>query len=914
VITCTDLIGRSRELERVEQLLAAATQGRGGGLFLLGEPGVGKSRLIDEAARIAVERGIRAARAACLALTTPLPLDPVLALARALGLGFASPANGSSRELFWMLVERLEQATVSGTVLLCLDDVQWSDAATMDFVHYCLARLRDVPLVWLLAARSGRSQARIAYRLERDGLLEPLELSTLSGAETRQLAEATLGPRELSEDMLAVVYERTDGNAFLCLEVLRALTSSGAAEREQSASVELLVPASVRSAIEDRADALSPAASVTLEWAALLPEPFGIDELMAVSGAELESGPEELVDGGFLIGGADGRWSFVHALIRDAVYGRFSEAERVRRHGIVADALAGGPLERLAPQLERAHRWREAADTYARLGESALVVGQGEDAAGLFERSEQLADLSHDRPSVRRARAGRVYALLVAGAGEQAHTVATELREELRAGADSDERLRFLVRYATTAITVRDATDVELVGDALAEAEPLLEHADAAVLAEALATRAWAALRVSEHRRGLADAEAARALLVADVEPELEARVLNVTGLAIGLVRSATEGIETLERAAKQALQARLPSEAARAFVNLGYLYELTGDLDAMLVQIRRGLAIEGTPAAISATLHGNLAYHEAFRGNLDAALAHGLASLRLAERCRIDTQARFARGLGFIHVWRGELSATRRLLEQYKLTARDPRDADATELCGLLLEEEGAISDAFEQYVQGMTPNGPTAIECARGVARTAVELRDVPAARAALARIDELSGRWPMGEWMRTEACGWVAVGEGRIEDAIAQFRAAQTGSPRVYDAARMRLEAARLSGDRAELRAAVDAFEQMGALRAADRGRAIGRSLGIRLGRHRAPAGVLSPREREVAQLVAAGRTNDEIATSLFLSPRTVEHHVSNILTKLHFRSRIQIATEAAAGRLPGATLAGSNRRPG
>jgi DNA-binding NarL/FixJ family response regulator len=100
------------------------------------------------------------------------------------------------------------------------------------------------------------------------------------------------------------------------------------------------------------------------------------------------------------------------------------------------------------------------------------------------------------------------------------------------------------------------------------------------------------------------------------------------------------------------------------------------------------------------------------------------------------------------------------------------------------------------------------------------------------------------------------------------------------------------------------AIEAFDQMGAIHAADRARAIARGLGMRPGRRQSGEGVLSAREQEVVQLVAAGQTNAEIAAALYLSPRTVERHVGNILNKLGFRSRVQVASEAAAGRLPGA----------
>lgn len=177
-------------------------------------------------------------------------------------------------------------------------------------------------------------------------------------------------------------------------------------------------------------------------------------------------------------------------------------------------------------------------------------------------------------------------------------------------------------------------------------------------------------------------------------------------------------------------------------------------------------------------------------------------------------------------------------------------------------------------------------------------------------MARLELLADRWPVGKWLLGEARGWVAVGENRPADAAWAFRAAAAACSQAYDATRLALEAARLTRDREQVRAAIDAFERMGAARAADRARAVARSLGMRPGRRRAPAGGLSAREQEIVQMVAAGHTNAEIAAALYLSPRTVEHHVSNILSKLGYRSRVQIASEAAAGRLPGARDPSSN----
>ena len=550
----SSFVGRAAEMARVGTLLDAAASGRAGGLFVLGEAGVGKSRLIREAQRMAGERGLRTAAAGCLPLTTPLPLDPVLGLLHSLGDPLRPIVGESSREAFRTVVERLEQASVSGPLLLCLDDMQWSDAATIEMVQYCLARLSDLPLAWLIAARSGRSQFRVAHVLEQRGPLNLLELSTLSAPDTRRLAESVLGRTDVSQEMIAELYARTDGNPFLCVELLRAPWWSGPDARPLAGHLpgesQALVPGIVTDAIEDRADRLPPTARAALSWATFLPEPFTFEELQAVGGFEFGGTPEELADAGFLVK-HDGGWSFLHSIIRDAVYSRVPEAERVRRHGVVADAMAAGPPERLAPQLERARRLREAAEAYLTLGESALKVGQGEDAARLFERAERLASVDGNEELERQARAGLVLALVHTGIAEGAGTQASRLaaaalRSELRAKAGPAERVRFLSRYARDLLAVH-LLDVEEARDALREAEPLVEGADSRSRAELLATRAWLALRLGEARRALEDSEAAADLVPEGAEPGLEARVLNSLGLAVAMVRAAPEGAGILE-------------------------------------------------------------------------------------------------------------------------------------------------------------------------------------------------------------------------------------------------------------------------------------------------------------------------------------------------------------------------------
>jgi DNA-binding CsgD family transcriptional regulator len=900
-------VGREAELARIGVLLGRADQGRAGGLFVLGQAGVGKSRLLRESMQTASHRGLRVASAICPPQTAPMPLGPIYELLRSLGEPSTAAPGESPRDMFRVVLERIEHATLQGPLLLCLDDMQWSDAATVDMVHYCLARLSDVPIAWLLAAQPGRSQTRILHRLEREGRLERIELEPLSAHETRLLAETLLGDDHVEAEVVAALQRRTGGNTFLSVELLRALArvdgGPGAHHAGLRGTMDALVPGTVQDAIERRMDRLAPVARSALEWAANLPAPFTFEELERVGGAQAANMPEDLAAAGFLVADDEGRWRFRHSIIHDAVYRRIPETEHAQRHSAVADALANGPLERLAPQLEQASRWPEAVAAYLRLGDAALTSGQSSDAARLYEHSGRLAAKLPAPELERRAQAGRVLALISSGAVDEGRAVAAQLRGQLREAAPADERLTFLSRYAM-AMLVNDASDLEAARDALAEAEQLVEHARGPAKAEALAARAWMLLRNGEPSRALAEAEAAATSAGNGHDPALKARVLNPLGLIVGMTRSAADGASILQQAADGAFSAQLPAEAARAYTNLSFLATLRGDPQQALEHIRRGLRIDGLPPSMTSALHASLGLTTAQLGDLDGGLAQALTALRIADRCGPLIRAQATCVLAYVYLWRGELAGCRRLLEADHLLApgsvSEPR---ATELWGRLLEEEDLPAQALPLYRQGTLLDDPISVACETAVVRTATACGDLESARTSLSRIDQLVQRWPIADAMREEARGWVALAEGRVSDAVARFGAAADGSVCAYDAVQLRAKAAQLAGAREQLRDAIDELDRMGAVHAADRTRTIARGLGMRPGRRRPVQGVLSAREQEVAQLVAAGKTNAEIAATLYLSPRTVERHVGNILSKLGFRSRIQIAGEAAAGRLPG-----------
>jgi DNA-binding CsgD family transcriptional regulator/tetratricopeptide (TPR) repeat protein len=907
VSSASEFVGRSAELGRLLRVVKGARGGRAGGVLVEGEAGVGKTRLLSEAADAAPRLGVRVARVTCLPLTTPLPFDPFLALLRVLGEPLHLTADGKPREVFGAVAGRLQRATVAGPLVVCVDDLQWSDLGTLDIVHYCLARLADLPLAWLLATRpAGDGAPLLPVGLERSGALERIELEPLGLEDVRALAASVLEGDGVDDELVRSLYARTGGNPFLCEELLRVPGVSDTDRGTAPSALMKLVPPAVSDAMLERTHRLAPGTREALEWAAVLPEPFSSEELTQVCGSHSDSTPERVAEAGFLVPAGAGSWRFRHSILRDAVYKTLPERERVSRHGRVADVLESGELHRLAPQLSGARRFYEAAEAYVNLAGAALDRLQVDDALRMCARARELAASGRDHGLELRADALRVLALVRGGAKDQARREAHNVRAELRVhGDDVQQRVLFLIRYADGLLkTFRDADAAEEV---LAEAGPLLDRTGGSVQAEAEAVWAYVRGTAGDPAAALDHGQRATELARASGDPVLIVKALNALGPAVGIVRSAADGLAIVDDALERAIEAGLPEEAVRACSNLSWLAEYVSDAGDVQDRCRIALEMEGVPAAGAAVLHANVGHNRAYAGDLEAALAHCLTAMRLAARAGNETLALVTTSLAYVHLWRGELPAARRLLASQGSLEERIQDIRLADLWGQLLEEEGASDRALGMFRRIGVGDDPDIVWCLAGVARTAVTTGELQVAYDAVVQLRELRTRWPISEWLYDEACGWVAAGESRPADAAAHFDAAAEGCGQAWQAARLRLEVARLLRDPTAVLAAIAAFEEMGARRAADRGRAVARELGLRPGRARARSGPLTAREEEVAQLVAAGNTNAEIAAALYLSPRTIERHISNILTELGYRSRVQIAIEAAAGRIPGARSA-------
>ncbi len=365
-------IEREAAITSLQEALSVAAQGQGQMVFISGEAGVGKSRMLQEFAAQNQDNA-RVLYGAATAAWQPLPYETIIQALRGamtdLSLANLSPVwlgelASLLPELTDMypdlsrstpfedihaaqhLFEALHQAFTAlasreRPLLLCLDDMQWSDAATRDWLIYWGPRLRRSPALVLLAYRTEESKdmAALIPLLARAGVVRTLSLETLSYPATVRLLRHA-GLKSFSARQSQRLWEVTGGNPFFVLETARVLLERPLAPEGEEDDWPL--PESVAQAIAARLVSLRPPAMQILEAGAVLAYEFDFNTVRAVAGRpEMESldGLDELVARHLLMI-EDGRYRFIHQITRRVVLDRMSQARRRLLHRRAALALS----------------------------------------------------------------------------------------------------------------------------------------------------------------------------------------------------------------------------------------------------------------------------------------------------------------------------------------------------------------------------------------------------------------------------------------------------------------------------------------------------------------------------------------------------------------------------------------------
>jgi DNA-binding CsgD family transcriptional regulator len=379
------LVGRVTQLATIERLLQAAQSGQATATILLlrGEAGIGKTRLLRALQEQAVAAGWRHLESACFEYSQGVPYAPLSELLRPTvppaGVSAAAlallPELGGTRgrsisttsiesqvsaqdqhRLFAALADWFVALAAEGPLLLAIEDLHWSDTATLAFLPVLARRLAGLPALLAVTLRTEESSPALRAALaefNRQRLAIEVVLGGLSREEIGTIVRTYFAlERPVHEEFLDALYTLTDGNPFFVEEVLTALISTGDIFYTDGAWSrkpldELRIPQSIQEAVARRTALLSPATAEVLTLAAALGRRFGFGVLQQATGhdeATLLAMVKELIAVQLIVEESAEQFAFRHALGRATVYNGLLARERRVLHRRLAEALerAGG--------------------------------------------------------------------------------------------------------------------------------------------------------------------------------------------------------------------------------------------------------------------------------------------------------------------------------------------------------------------------------------------------------------------------------------------------------------------------------------------------------------------------------------------------------------------------------------------
>ncbi len=990
------LIGRRSEWATVELALAQTEQGQGQTLLVSGEAGIGKSRLVAEARAAADALGFRVLQGNCFEIDASFPYAPLIDALRAYFSGLApattenalgalgpeliklmpelsltlpeltpsAPLDPESekRRLFEALTRFFIQLSSASPVLLVLEDLHWSDEISLEYLRYLGRRVPGLPLLLMVTWRPeevSEPLASLLLTLRREQWKTELTLQKLDRAEVNSLLRAIFDlKRPVRVDFLEALYNLTEGNPFFIEEVLKSLVSSGEiffgrGEWSRRPLEELHIRPTIQQAVEHRVRDLSEPSRRMLVMAAVAGRRFDfalLERLTGLEAATLLGQIKDAVAAQLVIEESADRFSFRHALTREAIYQKLLARERRDLHrsiGEILEELHSGQLQpvlaELAYHFYQARLWEKAVDYSGRAGRHALQHNAPQAAIRLLSWAmEAAARLGREAPAELHLLRGRAYEL--AGDFERSQADYQAALKQARALRDAEGEGQALFRlgflwtgrdyrraerfFREAQIWAGEAGDLKLNAHALNGLGNWQMMNGALLEARQSHEQALEFFEQTRDRRGLAttlDLLAIASYLAGDLK----------SGAAFH--RRAVTLLRELHD--RQALASALASYAGRGghyFVEpVVYqpidlaVCEQEG-MEALRIAEEIGWQAGQSWAAML------LAMWLAPRGAIERAHMYAKRSLEIAqeiEHAEFTAAGHLALGALFLDLMQPApahlhfdlaLSAARSLRSKYLIGLTAGYLASARVLIGDLQAAEEALLPAFDKKASlidqprrkawqaraelALAQGDPVAagqiIEDLIHLAPNTEPYGEHALPRLALIRSQALEAQGKLDQAMEVLKGADEAARKQGLAILFWRIKAAEA---RVHRAARRKTKSLeKLHQARAEAAALADEIQD-DALRASllQAVEAALPDVPPLTERQKAMQkyGGLTRRERQVALLIAQGLSNREIADQLVLSRRTVEGHVSRIFSRLGFSTRAQIAAWAVEVGLRG-----------
>jgi DNA-binding CsgD family transcriptional regulator len=913
-------VGRRDELTELGEIAGAAAAGHVAAAVVVGEPGSGKSRLLAEAAvRAQLSNRFRVVgyepeREVPLAAASDLLLALAAMAPAAHGLEallFADDREEAAALQPLRIFESAHRALrMVGPALVLVDDVQWIDELSLALCHYLVraAHDRGEPLALIAGGRASPNSVSLVESLAQVLLPERfrrLELGPLASGEALELV-GLLEPG-LSRGAARELVVRSGGSPFW----LEALVRTAGAEVDAGR----LVTARLRGASGD--------AGGLLALLAVAGRPLAFGDAAELNGwdvSRVERAVKELVSRGVAVD-SGGTLRLAHDLIRVAAVGEVPEEQRLDAHRRLGDWLmrrAGNDVRRLREALAHRHAaGLPSVDVADRLVRSPQRTLLGEDGLALLVRiadesapsdqnllvvNEQIAELASE---LARHDVALERNLLLAERWQDSVRRARAFLDAARSAFALDDRDRargYLARARATH-----------AGDVLLNLELDVQQAALDLWGDGPKERgrALAHETVARGRRLYESDERARRAYLEALRVEYEAAFQE-------------DDLEAMARAAdERAAVARGFDEQAHltGLIASGRASQRAGRLDEAVECVRYVWEEAGRRVLPRLTLDAGywLATYLLQRGRLAEAEEIVAETLELASRVGDEARGRHLveRVASEVVFHRGDWRAGVERLLAYARGASEHGRIELHQLAALWLALVGG-----QELTQEVVEQVDAARACAEVAScpRCATELRLVAAD--ALARVGRRAeAAQSLEEWERMQVHPRPRdeLTRRRVHALLAERDGARLLDTALHDAeelnfildalwTRIDLGAVLADTDRARakdvLTVAAETASEIGALTEQQVAEKRLRALGVRTWRRGPGSELLTERERAVARLIAAGASNPEIAQELFLSRKTVERHVSNLLKKVGVRNRAELAARVAELKVEGA----------
>jgi DNA-binding NarL/FixJ family response regulator len=906
------VVGRASELDAIERLLDSLDEGPAALLFE-GEPGIGKTTLVLAGIEMARQRGMQVHSCAGSSSEARLAYAALADLYREVDIEALKDLPPPQRDALDAALLRAhpeseidplavataslsvdEELAMYAPVLIAIDDLQWLDNPTSRVVEFCARRMTG-PIGVLAARRPGTSDGPVppAIALREPDRLELREVGALGDAELRKLLRDR-APDPLERRLLARISDASGGNPFYALELSRGLEAdaTSAAALPMPETLEELVATKLAGLPEEVYEALLAASALAGPTPSLLERAFGPDAVAALEAAE----ERELVE-------MDGeRVRFTHPLLAHGIYTGATAPRRREMHRRLSKVVSD-PEER-ARHLAHA---RVLPDAIGALDEASRYVR----ARGAPDAAAELLELALELGGSRELLVRAAEYHFDAGDVQRSQELANKAIETLEGGEALAEALLLSTEH--------------FLAESYSESTVLLERAlSEAESNDLLQAKIGLSVAQDYYQLGLWDKTAEKAELSLAAARRLDDRQRIAQGYAAKLLAHFNLGRGVDEQLLQDALRLEDPeartgiSEAPSDLVLCVLLW--TGRLDearALARNLRQRYLERG--AAPSFALNSTaLAQIECWRGNIDAARTAADEAFEYGV-LQMGTTGR-ALGLwlrSLIDAYSGDVDEARTAAEESMSLFEGLESRSARWPLTVLGFVELSVGDhesaasrlapAAERVVADGLPEPGANGELFTGDAAEAmIGTGRLEEAEAIVSLLEErgatLDRAWAIAVGARCRALILAAEGEvEKAERAVDRGLVQYERLPMAIERARSLLALGRIRRRLRKRRAAKEAldealgiFESAGSARWAEQARGEIDAIGLRPA---ASGDELTPAETRVAELVAKGLSNKEVAAALVVTPKTVEAHLGRTYRKLGIRRRSELSAMMA-----------------